>query len=528
MKLRIKTFVAEYYHYLVLALLFIIQMVIVFNVDLYGDDFYYANFTQEGIEYFIKENIFHYNMTNGRCWVHLLDELLLFNGSIILWRILQPFAVILTVFYGAKLVSGDEKEKFKTALVMFSLSFTFIDILNANQSVYWATGSLNYFLPALLLICLFHQLVKAYRKGKLPFYVIILAVFACSSTEQCAFASVVMVLAYFLFNIRKNKGLRAMDFIMLILSLAAMLTLFLAPGNGVREGYYPEFYSQPIIQRIISNIRPLMTLIFDKSGIGNFVVLFFASSIFSILGKNKTPLDFVFLCVSNIGLVCQFVNMFVFQNLVILLIVAATFVAVCVYHAISWAKSGEDGQYYIIILVLALVMQGAMLISPIYGGRTTLASGLLLMVLSGKLIVDSAGIKVGILAAMLTFGFSIGIWYVALLSLAGFYLVALYSEKTSIKLVPILVVLACMILLRNQLTVALGYAENHRVIVENQKLIETFNQSEEDVLEQHYLINGYYKYTMPYESSYHEWWYKKLKGIGEEVPIKYTVFEQNK
>ena len=107
MKLRIKTFVAEYYHYLVLALLFIIQMVIVFNVDLYGDDFYYANFTQEGIEYFIKENIFHYNMTNGRCWVHLLDELLLFNGSIILWRILQPFAVILTVFYGAKLVSGD-------------------------------------------------------------------------------------------------------------------------------------------------------------------------------------------------------------------------------------------------------------------------------------------------------------------------------------------------------------------------------------------------------------------------------------
>jgi hypothetical protein len=30
---------------------------------------------------------------------------------------------------------------------------------------------------------------------------------------------------------------------------------------------------------------------------------------------------------------------------------------------------------------------------------------------------------------------------------------------------------------------------------------------------------------MPYESSYHEWWYKKLNGIGEEVPIKYTSFE---
>ncbi|MCR5457202.1 MAG: DUF6056 family protein [Clostridiales bacterium] len=524
MKLRIKTFVTEYYHYLVLALLFIIQMVIAFNVDLYGDDFYYANFTQEGIGYFISENIFHYNMTNGRCWVHLLDELLLCNGSIILWRLLQPFAVILTVFYGAKLASGDEKEKFKTALVMFSLSFTFIDILNANQSVYWATGSLNYFLPALLLICLAYQLVKAYRKGKLPFYVIILAVFACSSTEQCAFASVVFVLVYFLLNIKKNKGLRAIDFILLVLSLAAMITLFLAPGNGVREGYYPEFYSQPMLSRIISNLRPLLTLIFDKSGIGNYVVLFFASSIFSILGKDKKPLDFVFLCVSNVGLALQFVNMFVFQHLAILIITVASFAAVCVYHVINWAHSGEDGKFFILILLLALVMQGAMLISPIYGGRTTLASGLLLMVLSGKIIVDSSGMKVGILAAMLTFGLSVGIWYVAVLSLAGFYLIALYADKSTLKLVPVLVVLACMILLRNQLTVALGYAENHRVIKENYKLIEEFKNSEDEVLEQHYLINGYYKYTMPYESSYHEWWYKKLNGIGEEVPIKYTVF----
>ena len=267
MKEQVKAFVGEYYHYLILALLLVLQIAIAFNVDLYGDDFYYANFTKEGIGYFIDENVFHYNMTNGRCWDHLLDELLLFNGSIVLWRIFQPIAVILTVFYGAKLVSLDDREKFRISLVMFSLAFTFIDILNANQSVYWATGSLNYFLPAFLLICLAYQLVKAYKKGKLPVYTVILAVFACSSTEQCAFASIIFVFAYFLFNIRKNKSLKAMDFVMLILSLAAMLTLFLAPGNGVREGYYPEFYSQPLFTRILHNIRPLLSLIFDKSGI---------------------------------------------------------------------------------------------------------------------------------------------------------------------------------------------------------------------------------------------------------------------
>ncbi|MFQ9150032.1 MAG: hypothetical protein ACLR5G_18015 [Eubacteriales bacterium] len=64
-------------------------------VNLYGDDYYYAGFTRNGLGYFVSENIFHYKYTNGRALVHLLDELLLSNFWF--WRIFNVAALGLLI-----------------------------------------------------------------------------------------------------------------------------------------------------------------------------------------------------------------------------------------------------------------------------------------------------------------------------------------------------------------------------------------------------------------------------------------------
>ena len=522
---KIKKFISEYYHYLILGLLFLLQVIIAWNIDLFGDDYYYANFFKEGFQYFIDENIFHYTMTNGRCWVHLLDELLLFNGSIVPWRIVQPFIISLTIVFSAKLATIKNKEKYKMALVLSALSFTTIDILTSNQSINWATGSMNYLLPAMLSICLGYFLYRSYLNDKLPVYVIIIAVFACGSTEQSAFASVVFVIVYFVANILKNKKLNVKDTVLVLLSILAVLALFWAPGNAVREGYYEEFYKMGIFDRIFGNFLKLVNLLFSQSGIGNILIVFFLACICYLLGKNRNIIKLIASLVSLTGAVCLFISMYVQLSQALIIVSFVCFVSVSAYMIVYWIKSEKEIAAPV-ILSLAILMQGAMLLSPIFGGRTTLVSGLFLIVIIVKMLSDTEFSSSAVAIVILIAAVSMNKWYIALVAVASIVILALFRNKIDKQTIMVLAIVSAIIILRNQLIVLHGYAENHAVIVENQKLVESYKENKDtDYLEQHYLRNGEYKWTMPYESSYHEWWYKKLNGIDENVPIKYTTME---
>ena len=88
-------------HYIVYAAFLVLQAVSHRYLVLFGDDFYYANFIPQGWDYFVKENIFHYTDTNGRFFVHLLDELLL-GFDMIFWKIFNLAVIALIVLFAAK------------------------------------------------------------------------------------------------------------------------------------------------------------------------------------------------------------------------------------------------------------------------------------------------------------------------------------------------------------------------------------------------------------------------------------------
>ena len=64
-------------HYIIFAIFLLIHSLVCIFTTYFGDDYYYAAFIKKGADYFVSENIFHYQYTNGRALVHLIDELLL-------------------------------------------------------------------------------------------------------------------------------------------------------------------------------------------------------------------------------------------------------------------------------------------------------------------------------------------------------------------------------------------------------------------------------------------------------------------
>ena len=179
--------------FFVFVLFVAMQAWILLYIVQFGDDFYYTTFFDGGISHFVKENVFHYMNTNGRAWVHILDEILLAKGTIFAWKIFNLAVIALTVWFAATLASENDRRKFGVSLIVSCVAFSAINILNLRQSVYWATGSLNYLFPVFLTLLLFYVLRKNANSNRLPPATIILAFFASSSTEQCAFASLIAV-----------------------------------------------------------------------------------------------------------------------------------------------------------------------------------------------------------------------------------------------------------------------------------------------------------------------------------------------
>ena len=149
-----KAFIKNHYHHLVLAAFLTIHGLTSAFTTLFGDDYYYAAFVKNGRQYFIDENIFHYLHTNGRALVHILDELLI-GWSFWPWRVFNVATMAMLVIVMAKLAARAYREDIKArfgeyqravAGVCGLLSITDVAVL--RQSVYWATGSMNYLLPA--------------------------------------------------------------------------------------------------------------------------------------------------------------------------------------------------------------------------------------------------------------------------------------------------------------------------------------------------------------------------------------------
>ena len=127
------------------------------------DDAMYAGWTQHGFKYFLERNVWHYTNFNGRFFVHLVMQIVLFFEEH-LYAIIFPFFISVSTFIFATVAKKEwsiHKKLFASALSLLAYLALGRTVLTATAM--WVAGGFNYIFP-LLAVALFYILFLRQRK----------------------------------------------------------------------------------------------------------------------------------------------------------------------------------------------------------------------------------------------------------------------------------------------------------------------------------------------------------------------------
>lgn len=493
------------------ALFLCLQAVVVFSLALFGDDYYYATFVRSP-EYFLSENIRHFKEVNGRVLVHLFVELLLSDRSLTLFGVFDMAAIGASVFFAAAIAASAHKNGFFTrrfgiSLLVSCFLFGTLPLEMVKGTVYWATGSVNYLFPMAVLLAFTYFALAVYERGggKCVPFLIACGVLVGQSTEQAS-AGFLAVCFYFLMRSLLEKREKAVKKRLtrvfaacFAVGLVCFGILYLAPGNEARTGYYPEFYAQPLLSRIMGNVGVVVNYNIGENGSTVlYSLLLISVPVYLLIKARELKMKrlsvFAALLIPFSALACAFYIYLLLSNSGSSLLWGMAFAVTglsCVLMLCLMLVIFIKHRDFLspAFCLLAAVLQMAMFLSPEIGARTCLCSALLLLVpvcCAVSRIVCLAckrkGLKV--LACALC----------VCASLISVYVMAFRAQK---------------------------YVQNTVAYEYNDMYVEKYKNGETDKLVFIMPDNNLYRYILPYDSSYFEFWYKQCHGIPNEAEFYY-------
>lgn len=222
---------------------------------------------------------------------------LLCHQSIWLWRILQIglFAAMLFAIRSyARLF------KLRPYLTVLLLSFFWLIPYHIlSDAVFWMTGSLNYFWPAVFAIVGLYPIIFLASKKTLPKKSAFLAtspflLLAVFSQEQLALI-IPVTIAVAAFALRKEKIPSVILPLLLsfFISAAGSFVVLLAPGNKARavaeaDRWTPGFYSAGIPEHTLSWLHWFSDMFFNRTGL---LIAILAFVLATILIQRKSKID---------------------------------------------------------------------------------------------------------------------------------------------------------------------------------------------------------------------------------------------
>ncbi len=197
-----------------------------------ADDFWYSVFLSGGIKRFISLNVKHYQQFNGRVWVHVVAQIILYAGNWLFALIAMLIVVLLTWC-----VSRTQKLPFLPIAVLVLSGFLVMPLQMLTEGVLWISAFCNYVLPAALLmgeVCLFAELE---RRGATPLrsVLLILVAFLCgASTEQTGLTAVGITLLFTLHSLRVKKSVSLLLLFCSLFTILGVITIFVSPATQGR------------------------------------------------------------------------------------------------------------------------------------------------------------------------------------------------------------------------------------------------------------------------------------------------------
>ncbi len=499
----------RHYELLFAAATFVLVFLAMHNVTLYGDDYYYSTFVTSNSNEFWSKHFHHYMVDNGRLIVHVLASCFLALPPLA-WQIFNSLLLGLYVYFGMRIVLGGAVRpnivQAAGAGVVLVYAIFMQDIELSRQSIYWLTGSFNYVYPLGLLMGYWFLLEHAPQSKAASALLPVLAFLSGASTEQNAVMTVGLGGLYCLDRIfiKKDK-VGGVLLLAVAASAAGAMTVILAPATFVRYGL--ENKEQiPFAQLLFSNLKIQYSKLICARYILPFQLMFCSASalfIFASSGrfdrkKQKALRIFSLLSMVIMALTilaCYYQATAAVKSVIVLAVPIAIITLyylaalLIISRLIFKHKLAVKYQVPVAAFLMCAASQGMMLVSPVFGPRNVLCGILMMAVYSAYLYVQAA--------ELLEWG----------------------KDRAITNWMVLAAIMALSI--GNMFYTIDGYRTNMTVKDANERLIGEYKSGPNGTLPQYKLILKDYGWSMPYESSYHQVFYKKYYGLADSVNIEW-------
>lgn len=192
-----------------------------------------------------------YNHWSGRYFANLIFSLnpLTFDsfGGYKIFALLLLTAFVLSAIYFAYAILKGRSNFTETVVAALLLTVVYLDIIpSPAETIYWMTGSIEYFLPCILILIFLAAVITGLRKENKNWKYIFIAGLAGFCTCGCNEISLIFILEItiliFILNLWNRHILR---FILPVLIVVFISSLFdiIAPGNYARMLNYPNAHN---------------------------------------------------------------------------------------------------------------------------------------------------------------------------------------------------------------------------------------------------------------------------------------------
>ena len=364
--------------------IFLFFLIITFLNPIGGDDWGNYLVGQKGIFYSIKNAIHYYNTWEGRFISRILINILTYNK--IIWNIINSFLITSTIYLIIKLIKP--KNKIMTPLIL-SISFLGMHPKTFAQTIMWLAGNITYlFVMPLFLFYVKLILEEKYKTKKIiqTILVSILNLIIPMFIEHIGVLLVAFNLFFIIYKFTKTKKLDKSLCLYLILSSIGLILTLTAPGQQCRSTFENlEFNNLDIFKKIRSNIGNFTNYTFFYNP---FILILMSIANFVLIRKStnnkiiKTSL-LIYLVPIPILLGSQhilnelnIINIFEIKNWVVTLYFITYIIIDLLLIYFTYHDKNKDR--LLLFIILGILANITMLVSPIWGPRTTFATYLFL------------------------------------------------------------------------------------------------------------------------------------------------------
>lgn len=478
------------FKYFLIPIIFISFLLINLNVVYFGDDYYYLSFRNLNFTEYFSGLFNHYCQDNGRFIVHLFATLFL-KFPMPFWQILNSLMLTGICYFITKILTTKDKSKMPLIL---SISFFIIASLSINitrQSTYWLTGSFNYIYPIFLLFAYWFSLLKIDNK-RFFIIAIILGFFSAASMEQNAMMTFGLTILTLFAKFKNLKSLMYLKnwkevfktnkrlILLCLITFIGVCTVILAPAQFVR--IQKEETDIPLSTTVINNSKFLLYNYISDSNILPYAILFNLLSI-AYLFKNEKNIKvkiFIF-AVSILNIILTTLNIyFLYGNLSSNAVKLVIDVVILLMYLINFIYINK--QVYkkcisplTISAILLVGSQAMMIISPVLGHRN-LIFGLMMFL----------------------------------------FIICIIASKIDFKFKNIFTSVLILLAIIVNIHTAKGYYQTKLIDTKNIEIIsysqDIINDKNQEITLYKFL-NDDYGWSMPYVSSYHEYWFKNFYNM---------------